>query len=549
MALAIAFFAGTTAVGLRLLWLAKLRPFAWRLLLVLFAIEALLGVLHQLKYTVGVDAPLVYQFYMHSEFAPTPLLASTQFVMTAVAALLLAWQPGPALRGERLLWSWLAIYLLFFAVDEFFSLHEAVRNWQFLYAGAVLPLALLASWVWRQAWRQQRAALALLVLGALVMALSALVVEKLVIWGQFKIGQLRMFEELFEMTGVTLLLGGLLVLAQRRLDRPQWRRLTRAVPLAGLVMVPSLAIYTWVLPAVELRLTAGPTHVEWREGDLLLRGIRVDGSPAQAGDTVSVWLYWEAREAFWEDEDLSLNAVSWPDLAHSFALVEEGDIGQYGSTGFFPGVVVRKQLTLTLPEELPTPTSLALLLRLWTGDYHEGTLRGIDVFRSRQQLAGTDQVVIGSIAVPGPPPSSPPAISMDAQFGDSLNLQGLGLPDSVAAGADLVLGLDWKVLATPARRLTQFLHLFSLAEGDFAAGFDEAPFSGRFPATDWPVGAVLRDQWSLRLPSTLAPGDYRLVYGVYEARTHERLTLKVDGEAMADGLLPLGTLRVQPGET
>lgn len=544
LALCIALLLAGSAAGLWLLRCAGLRPFSFRLLFTLFAIEAVLGLLHELKYTVGVSPPLVYHFHMHSEFSPTPLLASAQLVMTGLAALLLAWLPRTSLRGERLLWSWLALYLLYFAVDEYFKLHETIRHWELLYMLAALPLALAGLWVWRRAWRADGLVLALLALAAGVMLVSGIVVEKLVVAGRFLIGQLMVFEELFEMVGVTLLLGALLVHAQRRLDGAAWRRLTRAIPLTGLAVIPLLAAYTWVLPAVELQLTAEPLQVEWRGGDLQLRGVRVDGSPAQVGDTVNIWLYWEAREAFWENENLSLHAVSRPDLSQSFAAAEERHIGQYESTGFIPGIVVRKQIALTLPDALPQPASLALMLRLWNGSHRDGTMRGIDIHRSEQQVAGRDQVVIGSLAVPGPAPVTPLAYRINVQFGDSIALKGHSLPDSVAAGDELLLSLDRMALQQPARALTQFLHLFSLEDGRFAAGFDAAPYGGRFPAPDWPVGQVLRDNWRVTVPPDLAPGEYTLVHGLYDSQTRERLRATLEDESLPDGLLPLGTLQV-----
>ena len=544
LALCIVLLLSGSAAGLWLLGRAGLRPFSTRLLFILFAIEAVLGLLHELKYTVGVSPPLVYHFHMHSEFSPTPLLASAQLVMTGLAALLVAWLAREALRGERLLWSWLALYLLYFAVDEYFKLHETIRHWEMLYMLAALLPALAGTWVWRRAWRADGLVLTLVALAAGVMLVSGVIVEKLVVAGRFMIGQLMIFEELFEMVGVTLLLGALLVHAQRRLDSAGWRRLTRIVPAAGLVVIPLLAAYTWLLPAVELQLTAEPLQVEWRDGKLALRGIRVDGSPARAGDTVSIWLYWEARKAFWEDENLSLHAVSQPDLSQSFASVEARHIGQYESTGFIPGVVVRKQIALTLPEALPQPASLALMLRLWNGNHRAGTMRGLDIHRSEQRVAGRGQVIIGRIVVPGPAPATLPAYSSNAQFGDSIALKGHSLPASVLAGDELVLSLDRMALHKPARALTQFLHLFSLEDGSFAAGFDEQPFGGRFPARDWPVGQVLRDDWRVTVPPELAPGEYRLVHGMYDAQTQERLRAVMEGETLPDGLLPLGTLEV-----
>ena len=131
--------------------------------------------------------------------------------------------------------------------------------------------------------------------------------------------QWLVFEEIFEIVGVTLALGGLLLFAQERLERRAWRWLTWIVPLTwALALVGSR--YLWILPDVEKTLTAAPLRVAWYEGGLELQGVRIDGSPAGPGDEVSVWLYWQNGGLCPQNLHLSLHALERPALAARWLL-------------------------------------------------------------------------------------------------------------------------------------------------------------------------------------------------------------------------------------
>ena len=534
------------ATGMWLLWRARPRRFARRMLAALFAVELVLGLLHQLKYVVGLNPPLVYQLHMNSEFTLTPLLSAAQFVMAGVTATLLARWLKPATRLERLFWVWLALVLLFFGVDEYFQLHENFPMWELWYVAASVPLAALGLRVWSRAYRGEVLAGGLFVTAAGTMVMSALVVESVISRARLLRGQLVIFEEMFEMVGVTFLLGAMLIIAQGRLQERDWSRLTRILPLAGLTTVLLFGGRTWLMPTLELRLTAETQRVTWMGGDLELRGARVDGSPARPGDTFSVWLYWRVKGPIWNEPHVSLHVLERPDLAISIASAEEYKIGEYAITGFFPGLTVRKEIELQLPENIATPASLAVMARLWGGDHRRGDVRGIDIASSERQVLGSDQVLIGSIVLPGDAPDDTPGTASDARFGAALALRGYTLPGSARAGESLELALDWQVLDAPGADHTQFVHLFSVADGSFALGHDEAPFRGRLPGRDWPEGHRLRDLWRVPLPAELAAGTYRLVYGLYDSGTRERMTLRANGNGMADGLLPLGSVQVLP---
>ena len=568
LAVCIALLLAGLAAGLRLLWQGRPRPFVRRLVLLALAIELALALAYLSSLRDRWPTLLQWFANVNTEYTPGTIFSSAQLLVAGVTALVIV-----ALLRERG-WPGRAYLLatgsafLFLGLDEFFEVHEYIWQlapdlnlyglhlWRLLYIVGGGGLALATLLVWRQRYRELGRVFALLFLGLAVTGLSGIVVEHVTLqawcWTAAESGQWvcdnpqqwLVFEEIFEIVGVTLALGALLLFAQERLERRAWRWLTRIVPVTWALALVSLPVYLWILPDVEKALTATPIRIAWYEGGLELQGVRIDGSPAGPGDEISVWLYWQKLGRLPKNLHVSLHALERPELAQSLASDEQDDIGQFNIEGWVPGVTVRKRLTLRLPEEMNTPVSLALMLRVWRGNWAKREILGVAVDSSDRQLLGPDQVVIGSVAVPGPAPPGAGWRPLEARFGGQLALSDYRLPEEVVAGSALTLALDWRALTAPGANFTQFLHFFAAADDRFVAGFDEAPFRGRFPTSDWPAGHALRDEWQVSLPPELTPGDYRLVFGLYDARTLERLPLQVAGEDVQDGLLPLGRLRV-----
>ena len=572
LALCIVLLLTGLVAGVWLLWRARMRPFTGRLVALALGVEMALA----LVWLASVEGnwPEWWDWFANAneEFSAGSLFSSAQLLTAGVTALV-----GAALLRGRERWGRGLLLIcgcatLYLGLDETLEIHESLwlldpearglglHLWRALYVAGGGALALVIVAVWRQAYRQQGVVFGALLTGLAVTGLSGIAVEHVALqawcgstaegaWVCDNPERWLIFEEIFEMVGITLVLGALLVFAQRQLEAGAWQRQKRAVLLAGGLAATGLVAYVWVLPTLELGWTATPLQIEWDKGRLVLQGIRVDGNPAAAGDEVSVWLYWQGRDTLARNLHVSLHALERPELAQSVASAEAVDLGQYRIEGWLPGVTVRKELRLKLPEELATPGSLALMLRVWRGNYALGEMRGIAVHRSEWQVLGEDQALIGSIALPGAAPDDALRQVVDARFGRALALRGYALPGRVTAGQSFVLALDWETLEAPGANHTQFVHLFSVAEERFAAGHDEAPFGARFPAVDWPAGHRLRDEWRVPLPAGLAPGAYRLRYGLYEPETQERLTLQVAGVAAADGLLALGTVEVvgKPG--
>ncbi|NJN83195.1 MAG: hypothetical protein HC802_13530 [Caldilineaceae bacterium] len=64
--------------------------------------------------------------------------------------------------------------------------------------------------------------------------------------------------------------------------------------------------------------------------------------------------------------------------------------------------------------------------------------------------------------------------------------------------------------------MTQFVHLFDPALG-MAAQRDLPPRGGKNPTSSWLPGEVIVDEISLQIGAEVAPGDYQLRLGLYDA--------------------------------
>ena len=126
---------------------------------------------------------------------------------------------------------------------------------------------------------------------------------------------------------------------------------------------------------------------------------------------------------------------------------------------------------------------------------------------------------------------SPLAHLQDASFGGKLELVGWSLDPGtqVGSGQTLTVTVVWRKVARIDLRYTAFAHLEN--ETGAVAGDDHEPRVGLqpyiqwYPTTNWAPGEMVRDYYTLRLPSALGPGSYSLRVGWYDSSTHDRLSV------------------------
>ena len=100
----------------------------------------------------------------------------------------------------------------------------------------------------------------------------------------------------------------------------------------------------------------------------------------------------------------------------------------------------------------------------------------------------------------------------------------------------LALKLYWQALAAPAADYTVFVHVLD-QDGKIVAQYDGPPAGGELPTRAWSPGATSADAISIPLPSSLSPGAYRLIAGLYDAATGARLPVAGGGGGPVDIVL------------
>lgn len=114
------------------------------------------------------------------------------------------------------------------------------------------------------------------------------------------------------------------------------------------------------------------------------------------------------------------------------------------------------------------------------------------------------------------PPARQPKIVRPVAVGDGINLLGYDiLPAPVQAGGSLYVQYHWQVDAPPTHDWTLFSHLVD-SSGKVVAGFDSQPGRGSLVTTRWQPGWRILDEYEVKLPADLPPGDYTLQMGMYD---------------------------------
>ena len=121
--------------------------------------------------------------------------------------------------------------------------------------------------------------------------------------------------------------------------------------------------------------------------------------------------------------------------------------------------------------------------------------------------------------------TSPPTITrpLTLFFGpEQIKLSEVRLRHSLEAGQSLPVELIWQPTQPPQADYNLFLQLLN-REGTLMAQLDSPPNGGYSPTSTWSATESVLTRQALVLPPTLPPGDYRLIAGLYDLGSGQRL--------------------------
>lgn len=134
----------------------------------------------------------------------------------------------------------------------------------------------------------------------------------------------------------------------------------------------------------------------------------------------------------------------------------------------------------------------------------------------------------------------------DLRFGDHIRLTGYDLhAPEPQPGSPLEITLYWSASATPPANYSFFLHLVGDDDPRPLAQVEGNPAVPARPTQTWdrPEETLISPRFSLPLPDDLPPGDYRVMLGLHNFETGERLPVRdASGAPLGDAweLLRLG---------
>jgi hypothetical protein len=233
--------------------------------------------------------------------------------------------------------------------------------------------------------------------------------------------------------------------------------------------------------------------------------------PAEANSHVDVVVYWQAV-ATDDEDDVSFAHL----LGRDHELV--GEVNRHPACGMVPtslwepGQVWRDLYRIPVAEDAAAPSRLRVEVGMYSPEEDE--------------TLGT--VTVGEAKL-APPESTPdPGRPLRVELADGVTLRGYDLaPAEVHAGEAITVTLYWRAREAPSRDYQVFVHLLGDDPEPLAQG-DGPPLRGYYQTSMWAAGESLVDPHPLSLPTDLPTGDYRLLVGMYNLDTMERLP-RLDG--------------------
>ncbi|MBZ0297119.1 MAG: hypothetical protein K8L99_31460, partial [Anaerolineae bacterium] len=508
---AIAFIAGMCVFTVWYTNRHPLRPFARYLLLILIAMEIVLAVLHMLQfYNTNMPGFWRWFFDLQYELNLGTIFSTVQLALIAGVALIIFFGLPEAKWWQRLYWLLLAAVFFYLMADEFYSFHETLlsRNpteaWRVPYAIAGAILFGISALVFWFGYRKELPFFILLFAGLGVMTVSGIGIEEFVLRGFVAYDQraewMYIFEEIFEMVGATIVLANMLSFTQRHVTVEFWSRAWRFETVVGIISALWFTLSVLFAPAIEERLFATPVNIDYDNGLMTLVGYRMDTDKAVPGGDIPLTLYWRANKPLPEDYSLSVHLLRH-NTTESIAQSDDLHAGPIPARAWFPGVVMRRTVYVPVPRSAPTPSTYDLMVRVWSGPWPfftpwEDTV-GLSVTQSESRpLFAYDAVVLDQVVAAPTDEIQAPETVADYEFpAEGFSIEGYELPQE-PVGRTVPVKFWWgtgdKTVNTD---LTQFFHLQN-ADGELLT-FDQQPFEGSFPTSDWPAEMQAEDEWTV----------------------------------------------------
>jgi 4-amino-4-deoxy-L-arabinose transferase-like glycosyltransferase len=263
-------------------------------------------------------------------------------------------------------------------------------------------------------------------------------------------------------------------------------------------------------PPIVLEGSLPNPRFDYLENKLALVGYQC--SPLVSGQEWNVTLYFKVLAPIEKDYTLFIHLLGSDGQPWMQRDAQPYD-GHYPTSQWVPGQIVKIENSVKIPAFSP---STAYQLEL--GFYELATMERIGSAEKHSILIDAGWMAAGNDVLPKT------ATKSGFDFGGKVVLRGYEVGE-VHAGTPVLMTSYWQTRVAPAGDYTVFLHLLD-QKGNLIAQKDSPPGLAAFPTSQWAKGQTVVDYRSLQLPSDLPSGSYKLVAGVYDTHTGQRLPIK-----------------------
>jgi hypothetical protein len=296
-----------------------------------------------------------------------------------------------------------------------------------------------------------------------------------------------------------------------------------------------------------------PARINLEDKVLFLGYDLVSGDTVRQGEDLSVRLYWLALQPLNVNYSSFLHLDALPDDA-TWATSDNMHPGDpqaqidIPTSGWWTSLYVRDEHRLEVPPDIPP-----VQYRLRVGLYDQSTGERLTVLADDGSAIG-DSITLQPVRVIRAKPVSPRQLPHRVEYtlGGQIELLGYGLQvgDGELGTGDFELTLYWRAKAVVENDYTVFVHLVD-QEGKLWGQGDGVPMRGMYPTSAWLPGQLVEDRHVVQVDRTVPLGSYRVLVGLYDPVTLERLeAIGPKGPALseAEGAVPLVELKMENGE-
>jgi hypothetical protein len=242
---------------------------------------------------------------------------------------------------------------------------------------------------------------------------------------------------------------------------------------------------------------------------------------ATTGDLLPIRLAWREAGSFLNFGTVPNNYVMFEWQRSGQPVAEQLDPLPFPIEEWGRGALLRSQHDVIVPPSL-AGGRYELVLKLHTGSDPAG-----------------EAFSLGSVNVTSPPrqfnlPATAVAPIGPAQLDQGVILAGYEVQP---AGQSLNLNLYWQTNTPLTTRYKVFAQLLAANGSTVVAQSDSVPAAGQRPSTGWLPGEVITDSHTLNFSVAPAPGVYRLIVGLYNPLTGQRLPVTQEGKVVTDAIL------------